>query len=131
MEVGEVAIALGICVVLPLAALITAYLFRRLTSRERLLAIEKGANMPFEIVDPRERAARSRRWGIILVALGLGAALAFAVIAAVEGDRDVLNGSALGIIPAVIGAGLLVDFRQRTKELDAIEATKREEQVLR
>jgi Domain of unknown function (DUF6249) len=131
VNVPESIIALGICIILPVSALITAYMFRYLASKERLYAIEKGVNIPFEIVDPRERAARARRWGIILLALGIGMAVAFAIVAAVEGDRDALNGSALGVVPALIGAGLLIDFRMRTKELDAAEAKTHGEQVLR
>lgn len=131
MDVTELIMGLGICVVLPVAALITAYLFRSLTSKERLFAIEKGVDIPFEAINPRERAARSRRWGIVLVALGAGMALAFAMVAAIEGERDALNGSALGVIPALIGAGLLADSRMRLKELDAAEARTGGEPVLR
>ena len=122
MPVTEMIVALGVCVFLPIAVLIAAYLFRRVTSRERLLAIEKGVPIPFEAVDPRERAARTRRWGIILIGLGIGIIACFAVMAAVEDERDALVASGFGIIPVLIGAGLLIDFRLRTKELDAAEA---------
>ncbi len=114
-------LAFGIAILIPVAALATAYLFRRLSSKERLLAIEKGAQLPFESLDPRERAARSRRSGIVLIAVGLGIILACAAIAWSENERDALSGAALGIIPLLIGAGLLLDYRLRVRELQAPE----------
>jgi di/tricarboxylate transporter len=122
LTVPEMLVALSVCLVLPLAALLTAYSFRRLASRERMHAIEKGVNIPFESVDPRERAARTRRWAIVLIALGIGWILFCLIGLAAEKDNDMLTAAGLGLIPALIGAGLLIDFRLRSKELDASEA---------
>jgi len=117
MNLPELIFICGVCVIVPIAGLITALLFRRLSSQERRLAIEKGAALPMEPVSPMLRASRVRRTGIVLVALGLGFALTFVVGFWVEKDRDMLIAAALGFIPGLIGAGLLVDYRLLRKEL--------------
>lgn len=121
MGLPELVAILGICVVVPLAVLTVVYLSRRLQSQERIKAMEQGVNIPFEVADPRERAARTRRWGMVWIAVGLGMILSFAAGALIEQDRDTLMGSALGIIPLLIGGGLLIDYRYRSKELAAEE----------
>jgi hypothetical protein len=108
---------LGVCVILPVAGFVTAYLFRRLSSQERLRAIEKGVSIPVGITNPRQRAARVRRCGIVMVALGIGLAFSMLVAWLVEGDKHVLIGAAFGFIPALIGVGLLIDYRLLRKEL--------------
>ncbi len=119
MNSPEIIIVTSVCFVLPVAALLTAYHFRRLTSQERIHAIEKGVSIPFETLDPRERAARTRRWGIVLVALGIGFALALVIVAIGGNERDAYSAVGFGLIPALIGAGLLIEYRLRSKELDA------------
>jgi di/tricarboxylate transporter len=114
----DLVVAFGICVVLPIAGLLTAYLFRRLSSRERMRAIERGVNIPFDSTSPRQRAARVRRLGIVLVALGVGIALTFTVGYLVERDKGMLIAAAFGFIPALIGVGLLIDYRLLRKESD-------------
>ncbi len=101
----------------PIVALIVLYFTRRLKTQERLRAIEKGVNIPFEPADPRERAARTRRWGIVLVAAGLGVIIFSGVMAAVIRDRNPLIGAGFAAIPILIGMGLLLEYRLRSKEL--------------
>ena len=113
----EVILAMGVFSI-PIVALIIVYLTRRLQSEERIRAIEKGVPIPFEPADPRERAARTRWWGIVLVAFGLGLIVMFNVIAAVTRDREVLIGNGVAAIPILIGLGLLLDYRLRSKEID-------------
>jgi|GEM_PF-6053795 len=108
---------LGVCVIVPVAAFVTAYFFRQLSSRERLEAIEKGVSIPYNSVTPRQRAARVRRCGIVMVALGIGLAFSMLVAWLVEGDKGALIGAAFGFIPALIGAGLLIEYRLLRKEL--------------
>jgi hypothetical protein len=117
MNLPELVFISGICVIVPIAALITALLFRRMSGQERICAIEKGVALPMERVSPKLRAARVRRGGIVLVALGLGVALTFVVGFWVEKDRDMLIAAALGFIPGLIGAGLLIDYRMLRKEI--------------
>jgi hypothetical protein len=97
----------------------TAYLFRRLSSQERMRAIEKGVAIPSASDSPMQRAARVRRNGIVLLASGIGLALCLVVASLVEGDKDALIGAAFGLIPALIGAGLLIDYRLLRKEMAA------------
>jgi len=119
MNLSGSIVAIGICVVLPIAGMTTAYLFRRLSSRERLEAIEKGVSVPMQTASPMQRAARARRSGIVLLALGIGLAFSLIVAWLVEGDKDALIGAAFGLIPALIGAGLLIDYRLLRKEMAA------------
>ncbi len=84
-----------------------AYSVRRLQNREKMLALEKGLPIPLDrTADPARLIARARRTAIILISTGIGIALSFGVIAWVEKEMDALNGSALGIIPLLIGIGL-------------------------
>ncbi len=117
----EVILVSGIFLV-PIAALVVVYLTRRLQSEERMKAIEKGVPIPFEPVEPRERAARTRRWAIVLVALGLGVIVVSVATVAVEHDRDGFILAGFAAIPILIGLGLLVDYRLRMKEIAAEEA---------
>jgi Domain of unknown function (DUF6249) len=94
-----------------------AYSVRRLQNREKMLALEKGLPIPLDrTADPARLIARARRTAIILISTGIGIALSFGVIAWVEKEMDALNGSALGIIPLLIGIGLLIDYRLQVKE---------------
>ena len=114
-------VAIVMTFLVPIVAFIVMYLTRRLQSQERLKAIEKGVSVPFEPVDPRERAARTRRTGIVLVALSVGLIIMFVVISVVERERDVLTGLGVAAIPLLIGLGLLYDYRLRIKELEGAE----------
>ncbi len=116
MPATEVIAILGLFSI-PIAALILAYLSRRLQSQERLKAIEKGVPIPFEPADPKERAVRTRRAGIILVAFGIGLIIFAVVGAKVEQDRDMLIIAGGAAIPLLIGLGLLYDYRLRMKEI--------------
>ncbi len=110
----------------PIVALIVMYMMRRLQSEERMKAIEKGVPIPFEPAEPAERAARTRRWGIVLVALGLGMIAMSVTVVAVEHDRDGFIGVGFAAIPILIGLGLLVDYRLRVKEIAAAESRRTE-----
>ena len=95
-----------------------AFSVRRLQNRERMLALEKGVPVPFDpVTNPARIVARARRTAIILISTGLGVVLCFGVIAWVEREMDALNGSALGIIPLLIGLGLFIDYRLQLNEL--------------
>lgn len=125
MNLAGFTMALGVCVILPIAGLMTAYLFRRLASEERVRAIEKGVSIPFQSTSPRQRAAWVRRSGIVLVALGVGIALSLMAGWLADGQRGRLTAAAFGFIPALIGVGLLIDYRLLRKELDDRPADER------
>jgi hypothetical protein len=113
----EIIVMLGVLVIIPLGALIVIYLVRHLQAQERLRAIEKGVPVPVIFGDPWERAARTRRLGIVLVAGGLGLIPLFAVIS--TGDKGGFIGLAMSAIPIFIGVGLLYEYRLRARDLNA------------
>ena len=99
-------------IVIPALLLGTAYLFRRLESRERLLAIEKGVYRP---ISAEEGHQRTRRVAIVLIATGVGVILAFVLEAFAHRRPPVAAG--LGIIPLTIGLGLLFDLHLQSRAL--------------
>jgi mannitol-specific phosphotransferase system IIBC component len=99
-------------IVIPAMLLTTAYLFRRLESRERLLAIGKGVYQP---ISAEESYRRGRRIAVVLIAAGVGVILAFVLEAFAHHRKPVAAG--LGIIPLTIGLGLLFDLRVQRREL--------------
>lgn len=98
---------------IPIAAIYAFYRVRKLKSEERLAAIAKGLNVPFEpeLAHPQ----RSRRSGILLVCGGLGYSLTFALISLLE--RNALIPAAFGIIPVAIGIGYFIDATLVRREL--------------
>ena len=90
---------------IPLAAMYTYYRVRQLRSQERLAAIARGVSVPME--PELSQASRSRRMGILLVAVALGYTVTFALIARVEPDAWVA--ASFGVIPFTVGLGFFVD----------------------
>ena len=113
--------------ILGIVAIATYFAFsvRRLQNKERMLAIEKGMSGSFDSFgDASRQVAKSRRTAIMLIATGIGIILCFAAIAGIEHEFDALNGSAIGIIPLLIGIGLFVDYRLQAKELGQLSETR-------
>jgi len=112
--------------ILGIVAIATYFAFnvRRLQNKERMLAIEKGMSLGFDSFgDASRQVAKSRRTAIMLIATGIGIVLCFGAIALIEQEKEALNGSAIGIIPLLIGLGLFVDYRQQLKELEKLSET--------
>src|SRR2546425_12976589 len=80
---------------IPMAAIYAFYRVRKLKSEERLAAIAKGLNVPFEpeLAHPQ----RLRRSGILLVCGGLCYSLTFALISPLA--RNTLCSAGFGNIP--------------------------------
>lgn len=102
---------------------------REVESQERLAAIAKGVPVPptpeelalmhgKPTTDRKRRYANVRLAGIILTAGSVGLALFFIILTIVLGQREILSGVACALIPAGIGAGLLIDARLQRRELD-------------
>ena len=91
----------------PTAALgmYTFYRVRKLRTEERLAAMQRGVTIPME--PELSESARSRRYGILLVAGAVGYMLAFTIIARFE--RDALMVAAFGAIPFTLGLGYFLD----------------------
>src|ERR1700734_1621081 len=91
---------------IPMAAMYTFYRVRRLRTDERLAALARGVNVPMEA--ELSESARSRRWGILLVAVSLGYMGCCALLG--RGDADFSMAAALGVVPLSVGLGYFVDF---------------------
>jgi hypothetical protein len=116
------------CIVV--ASQISATRKRQIESEERLAAIARGVPIPptqAEIAlthnrpttDSIRRRDSARRGGIILVAGAIGVMLFFFALTVIIGQREILSGVACGLIPLGIGAGLLIDSRIQTREIEA------------
>lgn len=102
---------------------------RQIESEERLAAIARGVPVPptqEELAlsrnqpapDSLRRRGNVRRGGIVLVASAVGLALFFVILWAVIGQREILSGVAVALIPLGIGVGLLVDARIQSREIE-------------
>jgi hypothetical protein len=67
--------------------------------------------------DPLRSLGNARRTGIVLVSLGMGLILFFVALSVIVHERDVLAGSAAGIIPLAIGIGFFIDYNLQKREL--------------
>jgi hypothetical protein len=101
-------------VAVPALFLGCAYLFRRIESKERLAAIEKGVYQP---PTPQDIRRRTRRAAIALIAGGLGVILAFVIEALIKRNLASLSSTGLGIVPVALGLGLLLDVRLQYRDL--------------
>ena len=105
-------IMLAAIVVLPVIALLFAYLMRRLDTQERLRAIEKGLSVSF---DPVQAAFRTRRSALALIGAGAGT-VAGALFASIKLGSQMVAGIGLGLIPLGAGLALLVDYRLQRRD---------------
>jgi hypothetical protein len=107
---------------------------RQIESEERLAAIARGVPVPPTLEElalsrnqPTPNAMRRRgnvrRGGIVMVSSAIGLALFFVVLWAVIGEREILSGAACALIPFGIGAGLLIDARIQTREIEEAAAS--------
>ncbi|OGF66650.1 MAG: hypothetical protein A2Y62_20075 [Candidatus Fischerbacteria bacterium RBG_13_37_8] len=99
-------------ITLSILGIIKNYYTRRMQHKERLTAIEKGLPIPREPVSPKSRlspVASSRKTGIVLIATSLGIMIAFAFIALLVKEKEVLVVSSLGTVLLLIGAGYLLN----------------------
>ncbi len=90
---------------IPIAGMYTYFRVRKLRTEERLAAIARGVNVPME--PELSQAARSRRFGILLVSASIGYTIAMALVARAEPDAMVAVG--FGVIPFAIGLGFFLD----------------------
>lgn len=83
----------------------TFYRVRKLRTEERVTAMQRGVNVPMEA--ELSESARSRRYGILLIAGAIGYMLTFSILA--RFDRDALMAAAFGAIPFTLGLGYFID----------------------
>jgi hypothetical protein len=92
---------------LPIAAvaLYAFYRVRKLRTEERLAAMQRGVNIPMEA--ELSETAKSRRYGILLVAGAVGYMMAFTIVGRYEPDANIA--AAFGAIPFTLGLGYFLD----------------------
>ena len=117
----EMLVITGVFILVPVVALIVVYLVRKIEASERLRAIEKGVPVPgLPSSDPWERAARTRKAGILWTAMGLGLGIFLGVMmdsTSIWGQSGPKLGVAFSAIPVLVGVGHLVEYRLRVREL--------------
>lgn len=90
---------------LPMALMYTFYRVRKLRTEERLAALARGVDVPTQ--PELSEAAKSRRWGILLVSGAVGYIAAFMLIGQIEPDARMA--ATFGVIPFSLGIGFFVD----------------------
>jgi hypothetical protein len=103
---------------------------RRIKSEERIAMLSRGVPLAEiekmlgagdedkpTVKDPLRSLGNARRTGIVLVSVGVGLTLFFITLSYILGERDVLAGAAVGIIPLAIGIGFFVDYNLQRREL--------------
>jgi len=124
VPVAAFAMVLGIVIV----ANISNYHTLRLKSEEHMAAIAKGIPLPPDpdtelvatasrtaYVDRPQNARGLRTGGIVLMSVGVGLGLFGFFLAWIVQEHDVLVVAAAGLIPLVIGIGLLADYGLRIR----------------
>ena len=91
------------------------YKSRKLRTDERMAAIARGLNVPFEQELPQP--AQSRRAGILLVAVAIGYSLTFLLLGRWEPETS--EAAVFGMIPFAIGIGFFIDAYLVRRELHA------------
>jgi hypothetical protein len=102
---GLVAVMMLFGIPTAIVGMYTFYRVRKLRSDERMAAIQRGITVPME--QDLAESARSRRAGILLVAVSIGYVTTFSLIARVEPDAWVA--AAFGAIPFSLGLGFFLD----------------------
>lgn len=109
-ELASLILLSGI-ILLPMVAMIFAYMMRRLEATERLRAIERGLTIT---ADPVQTLRLGRMYAVLLIGAGLGT-IAGALLAATKLGSDMVAGAGLGCIPLGAGVALLFDLRRQEK----------------
>lgn len=102
---GFAAVVMFFAIPLVAAGMYTFYRVRKLRTDERLAAIQRGVSVPMEA--ELSETAKSRRYGILLVAGAVGYMMAFTIVARYE--PDAMIAAAFGAIPFTLGLGYFLD----------------------
>jgi hypothetical protein len=100
---------------IPMAAMYTYYRVRKLRTEERMAALAREEHVPMQ--PDLSEAARSRRFGILLVTGALGYMTTFGLIARAESDAWIA--ATFGIIPFTLGLGFFLDSALIRRDLRA------------
>ena len=102
---GLAAVVMSLAVPLAAITMYTFYRLRKLRTEERLAAMQRGLSIPME--PELSETAKSRRYGILLVAGAVGYMMAFTIVARYE--PDAMMAAAFGAIPFTLGLGYFLD----------------------
>ena len=102
---GLAAVVMSLAVPLLAITMYTFYRLRKLRTEERLAAMQRGLSIPME--PELSETAKSRRYGILLVAGAVGYMMAFTIVARYE--PDAMMAAAFGAIPFTLGLGYFLD----------------------
>ncbi|HVN18213.1 MAG TPA: DUF6249 domain-containing protein [Dongiaceae bacterium] len=102
---GLAAVVMVFAVPMVLVGMYTFYRVRKLRTEERLAAMQRGVNIPMEAELPE--TAKSRRYGILLVAGAVGYMMAFTILGRYE--YGAMEAAAFGAIPFTLGLGYFLD----------------------
>jgi len=102
---GLAAVVMFLAVPLVAIGMYTLYRVRKLRTDERLAAMQRGVSIPME--PDLSEAAKSRRYGILLVAGAIGYMAAFTIVARYE--PDAMIAAAFGAFPFTLGLGYFLD----------------------
>ena len=102
---GLAAVVMFLAIPLVAIGMYTFYRVRKLRTEERQAAIERGVSIPME--SELSEGAKSRRYGILLVAGAVGYMTAFTIVARYE--PDAMIAAAFGAIPFTLGLGYFLD----------------------
>ena len=129
MHLSPFVVPLGACVV-AIVAIIASVMAgahkQKLKAEQRMAMVARG--MAAEDIhkllgaagdgkDPLQSAAGTRKAGIVLISSGVGLLLFFLTLTIVLNDKEVLSGSAIGLIPIAIGVGFLIDYKLQKRDL--------------
>jgi hypothetical protein len=102
---GFAAVVMALAIPMAVVGMYTFYRVRRLRTDERLAAMQRGVDIPMQ--PDLSESAKSRRYGILLVAGAVGYMMAFTIVARYE--PDAMIAAAFGAIPFTLGLGYFLD----------------------
>jgi hypothetical protein len=103
---------------------------QRLTAEQRMAMVARG--MPADDIDklltkaivesrppkePMQSLANARRTAIVLISSGIGLTLFFILLSFIVGERHVLAGAAVGLMPLAVGIGFVIDYHLQKRDL--------------
>ena len=78
--------------------------------------VEKGADIPAELIAPPQKRGNDRKKGILLLTGGLGLSLCLGFIAI--GNPEAIRGAGVGLIPILLGIGYLIVAKMQGGEVE-------------
>jgi hypothetical protein len=84
---------------------------------ETVLKSADAAESTAKTKDPMRSLNNARRAAIVLISVGLGLIVFFIALTMILQTREVMAGTAAGLIPLAIGIGFLIDYNLQKRDL--------------